>query len=137
MKIKLPFLFISLLSVFILSNCTTTSQMYLQSARNTTDTTYGFTMSNPILLVNTESYGNGKIIEQYISKLYMGIAESDSSRPYIRSFTIIKRETVDSIERYQIASEKREKIYTLYFKLVKHKAKLYIPFGFMYSRLAD
>lgn len=157
MKNRLTFIFIIVLSSIILSNCTTTSQMYLQSAKSTDDDTYGYSKSNPIILQCSKSYGNNKIIDEYISRLFKS--------PNL-SFTIIERETiaipqsnaiqtdteikyrkptkcVDSLERIKIISDtetktlniSRKQTYTLYFKLVKHKRKIFYPTGFGYSRL--
>ncbi len=157
MKNRLSFIFICVLSSFIFSNCATTSQMYLQSAKSTDDDTYGYSKSNPIILQCSKSYGNNKIIDEYISRLFKS--------PNL-SFSIIERETiaipqsnaiqtdtqiknkkppmyVDSLERIKIISDTetktlnitRKQSYTLYFKLVKHKRKLFYPTGFGYSQL--
>ena len=143
MKSRLSFIFICVLSSIVFSNCATTSQMYLQSAKSTDDDTYGYSISNPIILKDSKSFGNKKIIEEYISRL--------GTSPGPGSFTIIERETiailqsnsVDSLERIKIVSDTETKTlnitrihsYTLYFKLVKHKQKFYVPTGFMYASL--
>ena len=134
--------------------------MYLQSAKYTDDTSYGYSSSNPIILKCSNSYGNKKIIDEYISRLF--------SQPELGSFRIIERETiliepskdkqvnteiknskpskpVDSLERIKIISDSekqtltisRKQTYTLYFKLDKYKRKLYVPSGLMYSYLSD
>ena len=158
MKNKSTFIFICVLSSIIFSNCATTSQMYLQSAKLTYDDTYGYSKSNPIILQCSKFYGNKKIIDEYISRL--------ASSSCLVSFIIIERETIaipqsnavntgceiknskpsksgDSLERIKIISDTEIKtlnickktIHTLYFKLVKRKRKLFYPSGFMFSRL--
>jgi hypothetical protein len=159
---RLIYICLCTLTSIVFSNCTTTSQMYLQSAKSTDDLTYGFSISNPIMLKYSKSFGNEKIIEEYIGRLCANIkvkSSTSSCTERTSSFTILERETIAShksdakqvekemingnstkrlvsLERYKITSENGEKTYTLYFKLVKNKRKLYIPSGFMYSRLS-
>jgi len=161
MKSRLTFIFICTLMSIVFSNCTTTSQMYLQSAKYTNDDSYGYSISNPIILKYSKSFGNKKIIEEYISRLFINLIKKDftsGATEYTSMLIITERETiniqksdakqvdkeiindkssrsVDSLERYKITSENGEKTFTLYFKLVKNKRRLYIPCGFGYGRL--
>ena len=142
-KSRLTYICFCALTSIVFPNCTTSSQMYLQSAKYTNDVSYGYSISNPILLKDSKSFGSKKIIEEYISRL--------GTSPGPGSFSIIERETiaipqsnsVDSLERIKIVSDTETKTlnitrrysYTLYFKLIKHKQKFYVPTGFMYGYL--
>ena len=108
-----------LVSIMFL-NCSTTSQIYLESARYTDDTTYGYSMSNPINLKYCKSFGNKKTIEEYISRLFtkdsdsfiiiesttISVQKSNANQTDTEIIDIKSSKPLVSLDCYKIISEK-------------------------------
>ena len=152
MKLSIHCAFIGFL--LLLLGCTTSNPLYLNSAKSTDDTLYGYSPQEPIVFNKRRLKNINTIISDYIARLGTSNLESfhiSSARQIpnpMREIPVIKEfnkntgkkfryGTGQFIEEYTIRVNDTSQVYKLYFNLNTNSRTLLVPCGLAFGYLSD
>ena len=127
---------IILATILLLFTSCKTSDLYLQSAKSTTDKTYGTSESNPIKLRYSKKLGYEMIVKDYVDRLYC----ENLNKYHVEDKSLSTLESTpkysNQIKKYKIVSDDGKSTHTLYFKFTRIKRRLHYSNNFGFSFLS-
>lgn len=128
------------LSSLTICGCTVNLGLELNKARSTDDSTYGYTVDNPIE-ARFMGVSGDSLIQEYVKRL---ARNGDLNSYRISKITVIQyddnnlhtKQHKETVKECILISEDKKETIKLYFNTSKKNKKLKIPKGFFYGRLS-